>query len=178
DLPRDGRRVHADRLRRLRAGRARQRSRRLPGRAPARAPADLRGGLARPELRQHRRVQRARPGARRPPRRPPGPGRAVPRMTAALSGTAPRAEGPPLALVLLAGAFLAVVAAVLMGAVLLRLRGHYFAIATLGFMLVLQQLAANLELTGGGSGMNLPVAQSFTTFYYWMLGVCALAVAA
>ncbi|PYM37128.1 MAG: branched-chain amino acid ABC transporter permease [Candidatus Rokuibacteriota bacterium] len=64
------------------------------------------------------------------------------------------------------------------GAVLLRLRGHYFAIATLGFMLVLQQLAANLELTGGGSGMNLPVARSFTTFYYWMLGVCALAVAA
>ncbi len=45
-------------------------------------------------------------------------------------------------------------------------------------MLVLQQLAANLELTGGGSGMNLPVARSFTTFYYWMLGVCALAVAA
>ena len=84
----------------------------------------------------------------------------------------------PFPLALLAGAFLAVVAAVLMGAVLLRLRGHYFAIATLGFMLVLQQLAANLELTGGGSGMNLPVARSFTTFYYWMLGVCALAVAA
>src|SRR5439155_1434945 len=41
-----------------------------------------------------------------------------------------------------------------------------------------QQLAANLELTGGGSGMNLPVARSFTTFYYWMLGVCALAAAA
>ena len=84
----------------------------------------------------------------------------------------------PFPLALLAGAFLAVVAAVLMGAVLLRLRGHYFAIATLGFMLVLQQLAANLELTGGGSGMNLPVARSFTTFYYWMLGVCALAAAA
>ncbi|PYN06977.1 MAG: hypothetical protein DME06_17820 [Candidatus Rokuibacteriota bacterium] len=26
--------------------------------------------------------------------------------------------------------------------------------------------------------MNLPVARSFTTFYYWMLGVCALAAAA
>jgi len=84
----------------------------------------------------------------------------------------------PFPLALLAGALLAVLAAVLMGAVLLRLRGHYFAIATLGFMLVLQQLAANLELTGGGSGMNLPVARSFTTFYYWMLGVCALAAAA
>ncbi|HKW93100.1 MAG TPA: branched-chain amino acid ABC transporter permease, partial [Methylomirabilota bacterium] len=59
----------------------------------------------------------------------------------------------------------------------LRLRGHYFAIATLGFMLVLQQLAANLEVTGGGSGMNLPVARSFTGFYYWMLGVLVAAVA-
>ncbi len=86
--------------------------------------------------------------------------------------------GVPFAPALLAGGLLAVLAAVLMGAVLLRLRGHYFAIATLGFMLVLQQLAANLELTGGGSGMNLPVARSFTIFYYWMLGVLALAVAA
>jgi branched-chain amino acid transport system permease protein len=84
--------------------------------------------------------------------------------------------GAPFASALAAGALLAVIAAVLMGAVLLRLRGHYFAIATLGFMLVLQQLASNLELTGGGSGMNLPVAQNFTTFYYWMFGVCALAV--
>ena len=84
----------------------------------------------------------------------------------------------PFALALLAGGLLAVAAAVAMGAVLLRLRGHYFAIASLGFMLVLQQLAANLEITGGGSGMNLPVAQSFTTFYYWMLGLLVAAVSA
>ncbi len=74
------------------------------------------------------------------------------------------------------GCLLAAGAAVLMGSLLLRLRGHYFAIATLGFLLVLQQLAANLEITGGGSGMNLPVARTFTTFYYWMLGALALAV--
>ena len=75
-----------------------------------------------------------------------------------------------------AGCVLAAGVAVLMGSLLLRLRGHYFAIATLGFLLVLQQLAANLEITGGGSGMNLPVASTFTTFYYWMLGALALAV--
>jgi len=77
-----------------------------------------------------------------------------------------------------AGCLLAAVVAVLMGSLLLRLRGHYFAIATLGFLLVLQQLAANLDITGGGSGMNLPVASTFTTFYYWMLGALVLAVAA
>jgi branched-chain amino acid transport system permease protein len=84
--------------------------------------------------------------------------------------------GAPFAAALAAGGLLAVAGAVAMGAALLRLRGHYFAIATLGFMLVLEQLAANLEVTGGGSGMNLPVARSFTAFYYWMLGVLLLAV--
>ncbi len=77
---------------------------------------------------------------------------------------------------LLTGCFLAAAAAVGMGSLLLRLRGHYFAIATLGFMLVLRQVAANLTVTGGGSGMNLPVVGSFTTFYYWMLAVLILAV--
>jgi branched-chain amino acid transport system permease protein len=62
--------------------------------------------------------------------------------------------------------------------VLLRLRGHYFAVATLGFMLVLQQVAANLDITGGGSGMNLPAASSFTAFYYWMLAGLIAAIAA
>jgi branched-chain amino acid transport system permease protein len=84
----------------------------------------------------------------------------------------------PFAVALAAGAALAVAAAVGIGALLLRLRGHYFAIATLGFMLVLQQVAANLEVTGGGSGMNLPPVRSFTGFYYWMLGVLVVGVVA
>jgi branched-chain amino acid transport system permease protein len=84
----------------------------------------------------------------------------------------------PFPAALLAGCVLAVAAAVAMGRLLFRLRGHYFAIATLGFMLVLQQLTADLAVTGGGSGMNLPVARSFGTFYYWMLGLLVLAVLA
>jgi branched-chain amino acid transport system permease protein len=84
----------------------------------------------------------------------------------------------PFGVALAFGCLLASAVAVVMGSLLLRLRGHYFAIATLGFMLVLQQLAANLDITGGGSGMNLPVARTFTTFYYWMLGALALAAAA
>ncbi|HEV2439143.1 MAG TPA: branched-chain amino acid ABC transporter permease [bacterium] len=75
-----------------------------------------------------------------------------------------------------AGCVLAAAAACGMGALLLRLRGHYFAIATLGFMLVLRQLTANLEITGGGSGMNLPPASDFKIFYYWMLAGLVLAV--
>src|SRR5215472_10719022 len=64
----------------------------------------------------------------------------------------------PFAAALPAGCVLAAVAAAAMGALLLRLRGHYFAIATLGFMLVLRQLTSNLDITGGGSGINLPAA--------------------
>ena len=84
----------------------------------------------------------------------------------------------PFAPSLLAGGILSIAAAAAMGSVLLRLRGHYFAVATLGFMIVLQQLTANLEITGGGSGMNLPPARSFTTFYYWMLAALVVAVVA
>jgi branched-chain amino acid transport system permease protein len=84
----------------------------------------------------------------------------------------------PFAPALLAGGILSIAAAAAMGSVLLRLRGHYFAVATLGFMIVLQQLTANLEITGGGSGMNLPPARSFTTFYYWMLAALVVAVVA
>lgn len=83
----------------------------------------------------------------------------------------------PFAAALPAGGILSIAAAVAMGSVLLRLRGHYFAVATLGFMIVLQQLAANLDVTGGGSGMNLPPVRSFTTFYYWMLAGLIVAVA-
>ena len=84
----------------------------------------------------------------------------------------------PFAPALLAGGILSIAAAAAMGSVLLRLRGHYFAVATLGFMIVLQQLTANLDITGGGSGMNLPPARSFTTFYYWMLAALVVAVVA
>lgn len=83
----------------------------------------------------------------------------------------------PFAPSLLAGGILSIAAAAAMGSVVLRLRGHYFAVATLGFMIVLRQLAANLEVTGGGSGMNLPPASTFTTFYYWMLAALVAAVA-
>jgi branched-chain amino acid transport system permease protein len=45
------------------------------------------------------------------------------------------------------------------GTALLRLRGHYFAIASLSLCEVLRELVNNAtDLTGGGMGLNIPVA--------------------
>jgi branched-chain amino acid transport system permease protein len=53
---------------------------------------------------------------------------------------------------LIAGLFAAVV-----GAPLLRLKGHYFAVATLGVAEGLRELVINLpKLTGGGGGISIP----------------------
>src|SRR6185369_6636493 len=53
---------------------------------------------------------------------------------------------------LLAGLFAAVV-----GAPLLRLKGHYFAVATLGVAEGLREIVINLpDLTGGGAGITIP----------------------
>jgi len=71
---------------------------------------------------------------------------------------------------LLAG-LLAVTFAAIIGIVVLRLRGHYFAIATLGVLLVAQQVSRILDITGGASGKILLETPSAETFYYLFLGV-------
>jgi branched-chain amino acid transport system permease protein len=65
-----------------------------------------------------------------------------------------------------------------LGAVLLRLRGHYFAIASLSLCEVLRELVNNAtDLTGGGMGLNIPLASGSgiladaTFFFYAMWGV-------
>ena len=84
----------------------------------------------------------------------------------------------------LAGASAALFAAAL-GFALLRLRGHYFAIASLVVAEVLREIVNSAtNLTGGGMGLNLPVPQMASIadqakfFYYAMLGVAALAFSA
>ena len=68
--------------------------------------------------------------------------------------------------------------ATLLGAVLLRLRGHYFAIASLSLVEVFRELVNNAtDLTGGGMGLNIPLAagsgvmQEATFFFYAMWGL-------
>ena len=74
--------------------------------------------------------------------------------------------------------------AAFLGLALLRLRGHYFAIASLVVAEVLRELVNSAtDLTGGGMGFNLPVPQMESVaaqarfFYYAMLGLAALAFA-
>ncbi len=69
--------------------------------------------------------------------------------------------------------------ALLLGIPILRLRGHYFAIATFGVAEFFRELADNLRITGGGDGINLPQIiggpDYFTRFFYFsMLGVAVL----
>ena len=72
------------------------------------------------------------------------------------------------------GASLAVAAVI--GAPILRLRGHYFAVASLAVGAVFQEVAMSwTDLTGGGMGVNLPPLQvalhESLVFYYAMLAL-------
>ncbi|MFN3626997.1 MAG: branched-chain amino acid ABC transporter permease [Parvibaculum sp.] len=62
-----------------------------------------------------------------------------------------------LALGLVVGTGLAVLAAALLGSALLGIRGHYFAIATLGLTVASGEIAAGWNYVGAGSGMALPL---------------------
>lgn len=68
-------------------------------------------------------------------------------------------------------ALLAVVFAGVIGVIVLRLRGGYFAIATLGVLLAAQQISRNLDVTGGASGIILLDTPTGTEFYYLFLGI-------
>jgi len=75
--------------------------------------------------------------------------------------------------------------AALLGVALLRLRGHYFAIASLVVAEVLRETVNSAtDLTGGGMGLNLPIPAMRSVeaqavfFFYAMLGLAALTFAA
>jgi branched-chain amino acid transport system permease protein len=63
------------------------------------------------------------------------------------------------------GAVLAVGCAILFGIPILRLRGHYFAIATLGLSATLSAIIANLDIAGRNIGLILPLTRADTAFY-------------
>jgi branched-chain amino acid transport system permease protein len=86
---------------------------------------------------------------------------------------------------LVLGGAVAALFGALIGMPLLRLRGHYFAIATLGVAEGMREVVTNLPgLTGGGAGITLPtVGDQATTaylgndgFYLLFLALAALAV--
>ncbi len=80
----------------------------------------------------------------------------------------------PFALGLLLGVTLAVSFAFIIGLPVLRLRGHYFAIATLGLAEVMTAIVSNLEIAGRNVGLILPLLKGDTVFYELSLALLAL----
>ena len=76
----------------------------------------------------------------------------------------------PFALALPAGGVVAALAALIAGFPTLRLKGAYFAIATWALSRAIQQLALNMDITGGPDGMRLEAFLNPQFFYYMMLG--------
>jgi branched-chain amino acid transport system permease protein len=102
----------------------------------------------------------------------------------AYAGALAQGAGAPLPLAWAAGGVAAGMVAVAVGWIVLPLRGHYFAIASLAVVIVLRQLTTNwTDLTGGGMGLNLPVMTSSPErqaliFYAGQVVVALIAVAA
>lgn len=80
----------------------------------------------------------------------------------------------------LVGAAAAMVFSLIVGPAILRLRGHYFAVASLVLAAVLREITnAATKLTGGGMGLNLPTAgvvnvDEQTRLYYASMLVAAV----
>lgn len=71
----------------------------------------------------------------------------------------------PFAVGLVAGVALAALCAGLIGVLILRLRGHYFAIATLGLSATIAAIVSNVEIAGRNIGLILPLTRSDAMFY-------------
>jgi branched-chain amino acid transport system permease protein len=76
-------------------------------------------------------------------------------------------------------AIVCVLAAILIGSMILSMRGHYFAICTLGLGIAAGEIASGIDYIGAGSGMVTPLypetAGSREAFYYYFFFVLAVA---
>jgi branched-chain amino acid transport system permease protein len=77
----------------------------------------------------------------------------------------------PFLFALIAGGLVATLVALVVGFPVLRLRGHYLAVATLGLIFIVQGLAVNLDgYTRGALGLNgLPELTNLWWVYGWMM---------
>lgn len=87
-------------------------------------------------------------------------------------------KGANLFIAVSAAGLLALAFALLLGMVLLRLRGHYFAVASLAVAEVLRELTnAATDLTGGGTGLNIALGtvgagegvMAQASFFFWAM---------
>ena len=73
------------------------------------------------------------------------------------------------------GVLLSVLFAFVVGLPVLRLRGHYFAIATLALSQVMTAIVSNLEIAGRNTGLVLPLLNGDVLFYELSLAILVLA---
>ena len=89
---------------------------------------------------------------------------------------------------MIAGAVLAAIVSQIIGFPVFRLRGHYFAIATIAVGEIVQALIVNWDAVGGARGVFIPIKrpdsllnfqfhQSKASYYYIALGLLLLALA-
>jgi branched-chain amino acid transport system permease protein len=76
------------------------------------------------------------------------------------------------------GVLLAVAFALLLGLPVLRLRGHYFAIATLALSQVMAAIVSNVGIAGQNIGLVLPPLNNDPLFYELALGLLVIATLA
>jgi branched-chain amino acid transport system permease protein len=88
----------------------------------------------------------------------------------------------PLSVAVIGSLVMCFLLAAALGTVLLRLRGHYFAIASLSLVEVFREMVNNAtDLTGGGMGLNIPLASGSgiladaTFFFYAMWALLLIA---
>jgi branched-chain amino acid transport system permease protein len=72
------------------------------------------------------------------------------------------------------GAALALAFAILLGIPVLRLKGHYFAIATLALALAMTAIVSNIEIAGQNIGLVLPPLNNDPLFYELSLGLLVI----
>jgi branched-chain amino acid transport system permease protein len=84
----------------------------------------------------------------------------------------------PFAVGMIFGAMLAVAFAFLLGIPVLRLKGHYFAIATLALAQVMSAIVSNIGLAGQNIGLVLPPLNNDSLFYELSLGLLVIATLA
>ena len=75
---------------------------------------------------------------------------------------------------LLAAAVVPALFAILIGVPLLRLRGHYFAVASLGVSVAVGELINNTDQLGGSTGLFLPIIADDIVFFYLMVAAALL----
>jgi branched-chain amino acid transport system permease protein len=97
----------------------------------------------------------------------------------AYAGAICQGQGIPMYLAWILGALMAAVFATGLGLAILRLRGHYFAIASLVVADVLREVVNSAtKLTGGGMGFNLPVLKmgidTQTKLFYYLMFILAI----